>query len=81
MEKLLDKSMAQTDEAVSMAQRFHDELVKAEAERDRLREINKELVEALRAMEDLSRSDLYGVALKRIMSISQNALKESEKTA
>jgi hypothetical protein len=43
--ELIEKSMSQTDEAINMAQRFHNELVRVEAERDRLREINKELVE------------------------------------
>lgn len=47
MEKLLDKSISQTDEAIDNAKWFADRCVSLEAERDRLREINKELVEAL----------------------------------
>lgn len=53
MEKLLDKSISQTDEVVKIAcqaiagmDRLREKVIELEAERDRLREINKELVEA-----------------------------------
>ena len=51
MEKLLDKSINQTDRVVEIARQaieLNDKLI---AERDRLRETNKELVEALKSVD------------------------------
>ena len=48
MKTLLDKSMAQTDEVIGMAQRFSDEIGRLEAERDRL----KKEIEYFEAMRD-----------------------------
>ncbi len=74
MEKLLDKSMAQTDEVIGMAQRFSDEIGRLEAERDKLREINKELVEALHR---LLNCDLHLYEWHIVI----DALDKAEKTA
>jgi len=80
MEKLLDKSMAQTDEVIGIAQRFSDEIGRLEAERDRLREVNKELVyvaQSFRILLSHANKDVHPELQKRF----HEALSKAEKTA
>ncbi len=71
MEKLLDKSISQTDALIEITQ----EII---LERDRLREINKELVEALMYCVDshISQKGMVGA-----IANAQDVLAKAEKTA
>lgn len=80
MEKLLDKSINQTDRVIEIARQaieLNDKLI---AERDRLRGINKELVGALREIKHKA-SVSTQIQNDKLFTFIETVLIKAEKTA